>query len=205
MRSRPDSSNVPAVAGCWNCRAETSHEADAESARADFVTETPAGKGAAAAPGTLQDGRWFARGTDGATVATVRVDSRARVRVNGRRGKPKRSDDAPAFRDGTIPSTPSRATAGCRARTRGLTSMPARGASSSPSRRARIRRSLGSRLAAEEQNDPVWPRMSIQPAAGQLPARETPVIGVAEAPLRPARVIEVILRCRTPRPRSAGT
>ena len=73
-----------------------------ENARAGFVTEAPAGKGAAAASGTPYAGRWVARGPDGATVATLSIDSRERVRVNGKRVKAKRSDGALVIRDGSV-------------------------------------------------------------------------------------------------------
>lgn len=73
----------------------------AENARAGFVTET---SGATAA-GTPYAGQWVAKGSDGATVATLRIDSRERVWVDGRRVRAKRSDGALVFRAGKITYT----------------------------------------------------------------------------------------------------
>lgn len=47
-------------------------------------------------------GQWVARSDAGATVATIRIDSRDQVWVNGRRVKAKRSDGALVFRDGAV-------------------------------------------------------------------------------------------------------
>ena len=69
-----------------------------ENARSGFVTETPG----ATVAGTPYAGRWIAKGSDGSTVATIRIDSRERVRVNGKRVRAKRSDGALVFRAGKI-------------------------------------------------------------------------------------------------------
>ena len=76
----------------------------AENARAGFLKETPAATGDAAPEtrATPYAGHWVARGTAGATVATLRIDNRERVWVNGRRVKAKRSDGALVIRDGSV-------------------------------------------------------------------------------------------------------
>ena len=65
----------------------------AENARAGFAAGTP------------YAGQWVAKGSDGATVATLRIDSRERVWVDGRRVRAKRSDGALVFRAGKITYT----------------------------------------------------------------------------------------------------
>lgn len=73
----------------------------AENAAAGVVTATPAGAGPVA-PVTPYAGQWVARAADGSTFATLRIDRRERVWVNGRRVKAKRSDGALVFRDGPV-------------------------------------------------------------------------------------------------------
>lgn len=73
----------------------------AENAAAGFVIAAPAGAGPAA-PVTPYAGQWVARAADGSTFATLRIDRRERVWVNGKRVKAKRSDGALVFRDGAV-------------------------------------------------------------------------------------------------------
>ena len=47
-------------------------------------------------------GQWKAIGPTGGTVATIRVDAKERVWVNGKKVNAKRSDGALVFRDGAI-------------------------------------------------------------------------------------------------------
>lgn len=47
-------------------------------------------------------GQWVARTVDGATAATIRINARNQVWVNGRRVKAKKSDGALVFRDGRV-------------------------------------------------------------------------------------------------------
>jgi hypothetical protein len=76
----------------------------AENAKAGFVTEAPAEKGSAASQNPYA-GQWVAKGTAGATVATLRIDNKEHVWVNGKKVKAKRSDGALVFRDGFITYT----------------------------------------------------------------------------------------------------
>ena len=76
----------------------------AENAKAGFVTEGANGK-AEAAPTSPYTGQWTAKSAAGATVATIRIDSKERVWVNGRKVAAKRSDGALVFRDGKITYT----------------------------------------------------------------------------------------------------
>lgn len=71
----------------------------AENAKAGFVTEAPA------AAQTPYAGQWVARNADGRTVATIRIDGKENVWVNGKRVKAKRSDGALVFKTGTITYT----------------------------------------------------------------------------------------------------
>jgi hypothetical protein len=79
----------------------------AENAEAGFVaaTSTPA-----AAPSNTSEqnpyaGQWVAKGTAGATVATIVIDKKEQVWVNGKRVKAKRSDGGLVFKDGFITYT----------------------------------------------------------------------------------------------------
>ena len=75
-----------------------------ENAKAGFVSDTSANSGAASSK-TPYAGNWVARGTGGATVATIRIDDKERVWVNGKPVKAKRSDGALVFKQGFITYT----------------------------------------------------------------------------------------------------
>ncbi len=75
-----------------------------ENAKAGFVSEAPAAA-LTASNKTPYAGNWVARGTGGATVATIRIDDKERVLVNGKPVKAKRSDGALVFRQGFITYT----------------------------------------------------------------------------------------------------
>ena len=75
-----------------------------ENAKAGFVSEAPADKGKATNH-TPYAGQWVAKATSGATVATIRIDSKEHAWVNGKKVKAKRSDGALVFRDGKITYT----------------------------------------------------------------------------------------------------
>ena len=76
----------------------------AENAKAGFGTAAPAASAPAAAPSPYA-GQWIAKGTGGATVATIRIDGKDNVSVNGKKVKAKRSDGALVFRSGKITYT----------------------------------------------------------------------------------------------------
>nr|WP_295076808.1 hypothetical protein [uncultured Roseateles sp.] len=86
------------------------HKTKAENAKAGFVNEAaaPAAPAAAAEPKaspTAQNpyaGRWVAKSDSGATVATIRIDAKEHVWVNGKKVKAKRSDGGLTFKTGTI-------------------------------------------------------------------------------------------------------
>ena len=80
------------------------HKTKAENAKAGFVNEAAVPKGAAASQ-TPYAGQWVAKNTAGATVATIRVDTKEHVWVNGKRVNAKRSDGALVFHDGKITFT----------------------------------------------------------------------------------------------------
>ncbi len=73
----------------------------AENAKAGFVKEAPASAPAATSQ-TPYAGNWIAKNAEGATVATIRIDSKERVKVNGKSVKAKRSDGGLMFKVGTI-------------------------------------------------------------------------------------------------------
>jgi hypothetical protein len=75
-----------------------------ENAKAGFVSEAPADQRKTTNQ-TPYAGQWVAKGTSGATVATIRIDSKEHVWVNGKKVKAKRSDGALVFRDGKITYT----------------------------------------------------------------------------------------------------
>lgn len=90
------------------------HKSKAENAKAGFGNDAAAAPSATPAPApassagkaqTPYAGQWVAKGTAGATVATIRIDAKERVWVNGKRVKAKRSDGALVFRDGFITYT----------------------------------------------------------------------------------------------------
>lgn len=78
----------------------------AENAKAGFGNATTPAT-APSAPPTAADqaktpyaGQWVAKSTDGRTVATIRIDAKERVWVDGKPVKAKRSDGALVFRSG---------------------------------------------------------------------------------------------------------
>lgn len=75
-----------------------------ENAKANSVSNTPTDKGIAKNK-TPYAGQWVAKATSGATVATIRIDGKEHVWVNGKRVKAKRSDGALVFRKGYITYT----------------------------------------------------------------------------------------------------
>jgi hypothetical protein len=76
----------------------------AENAKAGFVTDAaaPTGGDAVANP---YAGQWVAKSDSGATVATIRINKKEQVWVNGKRVKAKRSDGGLVFRAGKISFT----------------------------------------------------------------------------------------------------
>ena len=76
------------------------HKSREENARAGFG---PQGEHAIADRGaTPYAGQWVAKTGDGTKVATIRVDAKNQVWVNGKKVKAKKSDGGLSFRDGTI-------------------------------------------------------------------------------------------------------
>ncbi|MCV2371083.1 hypothetical protein [Roseateles oligotrophus] len=75
----------------------------AENAKAGFVNDAaaPAPKASPAAAKPYA-GQWLAKSDSGATVATIRIDAKEHVWVNGKPVKAKRSDGGLAFKSGTI-------------------------------------------------------------------------------------------------------
>ena len=76
----------------------------AENAKAGFVNEAAA-PNESATNQTPYAGQWVAKSAAGATVATIRIDKKEHVWVNGKRVNAKRSDGAIVFHDGKITFT----------------------------------------------------------------------------------------------------
>ena len=76
------------------------HKSKAENAKAGFGNAAADPAPAADAAKTPYAGQWVAKSADGRTVATIRIDARERVWVNGKPVKAKRSDGALVFRSG---------------------------------------------------------------------------------------------------------
>ena len=76
----------------------------AENAKAGLVNEASADKAPAKAQNPYA-GQWVAKSTSGATVATIRIDNKENVWVNGKKVKAKRSDGGLVFRTGKITYT----------------------------------------------------------------------------------------------------
>ncbi len=92
------------------------HKTKAENAKAAAAakagsTPSPASTPAAtksdssATGGSPYTGNWIATGTEGATVAKIRIDAKEKVWVNGKPVKAKRSDGALVFKDKFITYT----------------------------------------------------------------------------------------------------
>lgn len=78
------------------------HKSKAENAKAGFSNpQAPADAGAP----TPYAGQWVAKSEAGATVATIRIDSKENVWVNGKRVNAKRTDGALQFRQGKLTFT----------------------------------------------------------------------------------------------------
>jgi hypothetical protein len=77
------------------------HKSKAENAKAGFGSEEPVNNKAESHP-TPYAGQWVAKATSGATVATIRIDGKENVWVNGDKVKAQRSDGALVFKVGSI-------------------------------------------------------------------------------------------------------
>lgn len=83
------------------------HKSKAENAKAGFgsaAAPAPAAPAAASTP-TPYAGQWVAKTADGRTVATIRINAKERVWVNGQPVKARRSDGALVFRSGKLQFT----------------------------------------------------------------------------------------------------
>lgn len=80
------------------------HKSKAENAKAGFSNEAPLATDSATAP-TPYAGQWVAKGDAGKTVATIRIDSKENVWVNGERVNAKRTDGTLQFRQGKLTFT----------------------------------------------------------------------------------------------------
>ncbi|MBV6822270.1 hypothetical protein [Pseudomonas sp. PD9R] len=77
------------------------HKSKAENAKAGF--SNPAADSSTAQ--TPYAGQWVAKSDSGATVATIRIDAKEQVWVNGKRVNAKRTDGTLQFRQGKITFT----------------------------------------------------------------------------------------------------
>jgi len=77
------------------------HKTKAENAKAGFTNEVAVESATTSSP-TPYAGNWVAKNADGKTIASIRIDSKEQVRINGKPVKAKRSDGALVFREGFI-------------------------------------------------------------------------------------------------------
>lgn len=84
-----------------NAKAAVSAQAGAKAA----PEPAPVKAGTSASAGSPYTGNWIATGTEGATVAKIRIDAKEKVWVNGKPVKAKRSDGALVFKDKFITYT----------------------------------------------------------------------------------------------------
>jgi hypothetical protein len=89
---------VSELAGC------DIHKSKAENAKAGFSNEAPVSADSATTP-TPYAGQWVAKSDAGKTVATIRIDSRENVWVNGERVNAKRTDGTLQFHQGKLTFT----------------------------------------------------------------------------------------------------
>jgi hypothetical protein len=81
------------------------HKSQAENAKAGFSNpQAPAATDSATTP-TPYAGQWVAKSDSGATVATIRIDAKEQVWVNGKRVNAKRTDGTLQFHQGKITFT----------------------------------------------------------------------------------------------------
>ncbi|MEQ1515839.1 MAG: hypothetical protein ABL931_05050 [Usitatibacteraceae bacterium] len=76
----------------------------AENAKAGFVSPAPNEQETVASQ-TPYAGEWIAKTASGVTVASIRIDAKEQVLLNGKKVKAKRSDGALVFKSGQITYT----------------------------------------------------------------------------------------------------
>lgn len=74
----------------------------AENAKAGFVTDAAPAEKSSTPSKTPYAGQWVAKSAEGKTVATIRIDAKERVWVNGKRVNAKRADGGLLFKDGSM-------------------------------------------------------------------------------------------------------
>jgi hypothetical protein len=99
-----EKSGCTQVTEAQGCDIRKSREANAKAGFAVTpAPEKPAGKTAPAA--TPYAGQFVAKSSTGATVATIRIDAKEQVWVDGKKVKAKRSDGALVFKVGKVAYT----------------------------------------------------------------------------------------------------
>lgn len=81
------------------------HKSKAENAKAGFSNPQAPAASDSANTQTPYAGQWVAKNDAGATVATIRIDSKENVWVNGKRVNAKRTDGTLQFRQGKMTFT----------------------------------------------------------------------------------------------------
>ncbi|MDQ0122467.1 hypothetical protein J2W17_001412 [Pseudomonas lini] len=78
------------------------HKTRAENAKAGFTTPAADSPSAQTPTQTPYAGQWVAKNDSGDTVATIRIDAKEQVWVNGQRVDAKRTDGTLQFRQGKL-------------------------------------------------------------------------------------------------------
>ena len=101
---RSGCTQVTELQGCDIHKTKAENAKAAAAAKAGAASTSAPASGAAkadnaASGGSPYTGNWIATGTEGATVAKIRIDGKEKVWVNGKPVKAKRSDGALVFKD----------------------------------------------------------------------------------------------------------
>ena len=101
-RQQLERSGCTQVSELQGCNISKSKE---ENAKSGFGLATPPTEKAPSSSQTPYAGQWIAKTTSGEKVATIQIDAKERVLLNGKKVKAKRTDGALVFKSGFITFT----------------------------------------------------------------------------------------------------
>lgn len=102
---RSGCTQVTELQGCDITKTKAENAKAMKEGASNANVAAPAGPVATATAAHPYAGEWTAKTSDGSTVATIRIDAKEQVWVNGKHVKAKRSDGALIFKDGFITYT----------------------------------------------------------------------------------------------------